>query len=249
MTSTNTSGILSSTQEGQLILQATEQILASFATPLTLNTWPLYVFEAVSIVYSGVEMSMVNRKGVVESILQNLVNSSTVLTAAEKSQLNAIIAQTTSAAVDALLKANSVVETWIETESRTCWTRFKSWWMRHGCCCGDGARDDVPAIAVPVVTQAGNSSRRVSITPISMVPVTQATTIVPEIELSEKDQPPTNPHPPLIPSTIAEEPFVPSAYTNSPEGRRARLTSLALPPQERITITEPRPDVAQYHNP
>ena len=130
MATTTPSAVLSSTAEAQLILQATEQVLAGVAAPLTLSSWPLFVFEVVQVVYSAVQMSTVDRKGVVQAILQNLVNRSTVLTAAERLNLNALIAQTTSAAVDALLKANSVVDTWVEREGRTWWTRCRRW-----CCC------------------------------------------------------------------------------------------------------------------
>jgi hypothetical protein len=171
-TSTTTvSPVLPVAQEAQLILQATAQILASFATPLTLANWPLYVFEAVSIVYSAVEMSITDRKGVVESILQNVVDSSTVLTAAEKQELDAIIQQTTSAAVDALLKANSVVDTWVEVEAKSCWSRFKSWWVKHCCCCGshvDDAVADHPSITQPPPpTTTATHSASVQLTPVA----------------------------------------------------------------------------------
>lgn len=148
--STNSTPVLTPIQEAALVVSAVAQITASLSTSISVANWPLYVFEAVSIVYSGIEMSVADRKNVIIAILQQLVNSSPALSASEKTELNAIIQNTAGAAIDALLKANSVVVNWVETESKTVWQKLKDWCSAHGCCkcCrkDDAVPDNTPVV-------------------------------------------------------------------------------------------------------
>ena len=116
--------------ESQLILQLTQQVALALSSPITLYTWPLYCFEAVSVVFKGVQLSVAERKNVVASILETLVNGSTILTQPEKESLNSMIASQISATIDALLRANTVVDHWIEVEVESVWKRIRRW-----CCC------------------------------------------------------------------------------------------------------------------
>ena len=118
------------TTESQLILQLTQQVAVALSSPITLYTWPLYAFEAVSVVFKGVQLSVAERKNVVASILETLVNGSTILTQPEKESLNSMIASQISATIDALLRANTVVDNWIEVEVESVWKRIRRW-----CCC------------------------------------------------------------------------------------------------------------------
>ena len=93
------------TTESQLILQLTQQVALALSSPITLYTWPLYAFEAVS-------------------------DASTILTQPEKESLNSMIASQISATIDALLRANTVVDNWIEVEVESVWKRIRRW-----CCC------------------------------------------------------------------------------------------------------------------
>ena len=119
--------------ESQLILQLTQQVAVALSSPITLYTWPLYCFEAVSVVFKGVQLSVADRKNVVASILETLVNGSTILTQPEKESLNGLISSQISATIDALLRANTVVDHWIEVEVESVWKRIRRW-----CCCQAG---------------------------------------------------------------------------------------------------------------
>ena len=118
-----------STTEAQLILQLATQVALSLSAPISLYTWPLYCCEAVSLVYKAVQLSVADRKNVVGSILEAIVNAST-LTQPEKDSLNNLISSQLSATIDALLKANAIVDSWLEVEVESVWRRLRRW-----CCC------------------------------------------------------------------------------------------------------------------
>ena len=224
------------------ILEATSQVIAGFATPLTLSSWPLYVFEVVSIVYSSAVDTGADRKALVAAILENLVDSSTVLTADEKTELKSIIAQTTSAAVDALLKANSVVDTWVEQEARTCWTRFRAWCQKHcsfKCCSDDATREPVPIAPLVSGTVDNSSVVESEPAPVEPAPVEPAPVEPAPVEPAPVEPAPVEPAP-VEPAPVELAPVELAPVELAPVVQTADTVALLTEPE-----TAPIADVQQ----
>jgi len=234
MSASSSLGVLTPSQEGALIAQ----IISAVPNPINLSNWPLYVYYAVSTVYSAVKMSESARQNVIISILQTIVNDSSVLSSSQKTELNDIIQSTGGAVITALIQANTTVDNWVEMEAKSWWSKVKAWCVKHGCCKCCCRADDSSDSPVPVTTPA-------PVVQVKPTPVVQTTTPVPAVVQTTTPVPAvvqtTTPVPAVV-QTTTPVPAVVQTTTHSTSGSpttSALLPSSSPTPIQTTASTEP----------
>ena len=137
------------------VVQIAAQVIAAVGAPISVANWPLYLYEAVSLVYSLVQVhSAGNENALVAQVVDAVIQQSP-LTLAEKTNLQGIVNVSCNAVIAAVLKANSTVDRWVVAESKTAWTKLREWaaacFKRCAlcwCCAGDSAAAP-PQLATP----------------------------------------------------------------------------------------------------
>lgn len=105
------------------ILRFVTQIMTVVGGPISISNWPMYLYEAVSIVYGLANMDQNDKKLLVVDIIDHIIKGSEHLDETQKQFLIQTIDHSADSVVEALVMANAQVTGWLEEEVETCWKR------------------------------------------------------------------------------------------------------------------------------